>query len=582
MSSCMGRSPEEMEGLTAGLAARHPDRHADETARPTATLAEVDIRHELATRPPRRPDGESLDRALAALAVQMTENPRSMLQKLVEAALDLCKADTAGISLLEGDVFRWESVAGAFASYRDGTMPRAASPCGVCIDENVTQLMHRPDRHFPALRAEPRFIEVLLIPFRAQGRPVGTVWIVSHTDQRNFDREDERVVLTLAQFASAGWQLWNAIEAAEEANHRKDEFVATVAHELRNPLAAICNAAQVLQEVDTAGHATAVQVVVRQSRHLARVAHDLFDLSRIGRDRLELQTRLVELQTVVAAAVETAQAQIGRRGHALSVELPGAPVWLMGDPDRLAQLVANLLDNAAKYTPVGGQIWVSARLDDDRIEISVRDTGIGIPAQELGNIFDLFTQLESSVGGLGLGLALVRDLAERHGGGVEATSEGPGMGSQFTVRLPGLPAPLTLPPPEVLKTARVPNPRRLLIVEDHPDAAESLALILRCDDHEVRIAHDGPAALQALKKFKPDVVLLDVGLPGMDGYEVARRMREEALESNLTIIALSGSGQAEDHSQSTQAGFDTHLVKPVHPNLLRSMLAAQTPILSSI
>jgi signal transduction histidine kinase/ActR/RegA family two-component response regulator len=578
----MGRSPEEMEGLTAGLAARHPDRHADETARPTATLAEVDIRHELATRPPRRPDGESLDRALAALAVQMTENPRSMLQKLVEAALDLCKADTAGISLLEGDVFRWESVAGAFASYRDGTMPRAASPCGVCIDENVTQLMHRPDRHFPALRAEPRFIEVLLIPFRAQGRPVGTVWIVSHTDQRKFDREDERVVLTLAQFASAGWQLWNAIEAAEEANHRKDEFVATVAHELRNPLAAICNAAQVLQEVDTAGHATAVQVVVRQSRHLARVAHDLFDLSRIGRDRLELQTRLVELQTVVAAAVETAQAQIGRRGHALSVELPGAPVWLMGDPDRLAQLVANLLDNAAKYTPVGGQIWVSARLDDDRIEISVRDTGIGIPAQELGNIFDLFTQLESSVGGLGLGLALVRDLAERHGGGVEATSEGPGMGSQFTVRLPGLPAPLTLPPPEVLKTARVPNPRRLLIVEDHPDAAESLALILRCDDHEVRIAHDGPAALQALKKFKPDVVLLDVGLPGMDGYEVARRMREEALESNLTIIALSGSGQAEDHSQSTQAGFDTHLVKPVHPNLLRSMLAAQTPILSSI
>jgi signal transduction histidine kinase len=575
----MGRSPAEREGLTVGLAARDPDRHADETARPTATLAEVDIRHELATRPPRRPDGEGLDRALAALAVQMTENPRSMLQKLVEAALDLCKADTAGISLLEGDVFRWESVAGVFASYRDGTMPRAASPCGVCIDENVTQLMHRPDRHFPALRTEPRFIEVLLIPFRAQGRPVGTVWIVSHTDQRNFDREDERVVLTLAQFASAGWQLWNALEAAEEANHRKDEFVATVAHELRNPLAALCSAAQVLQQLDTAGHAAAVQVVVRQSRHLARVANDLLDLSRIGRDKLELQTGLVELQAAVAAAVETAQAQIGCRGQTLSVELPGAPVWLMGDPVRLAQLVANLLDNAAKYTPVGGQIWVSARLDDDRIEISVRDTGIGIPAQELGNIFGLFTQLESSAGGLGLGLALVRDLAERHGGSVEATSEGPGMGSQFTVRLPGLPAPLTLPP-VVLKTARVPKPRRLLIVEDHPDVAESLALILRCDDHEVRIAHDGPAALQVLKKFKPEVVLLDVGLPGMDGYEVARRMREEAPESNLTIIALSGSDQ--DHSQSTQAGFDTHLVKPVHPNLLRSMLAAQTPILSSI
>ena len=567
--------------MTAGPA-REPVRHADESAGPTATLAEVDIRSELSTRPPRLPDSEGLDRALAILAGEMTENPRSMLQKLVETALELCKADTAGISLLEGDVFRWESVAGAFASYRDGTMPRAASPCGVCIEENVTQLMHLPDRHFPALRAEPRFVEAMLIPFQAHGRPVGTVWIVSHTDERKFDREDQRVVRTLAQFASAGWQLWNALEAAEEANHRKDEFVAMVGHELRNPLAAICNAAHILQEVDTAGHATAVQVVARQSLHLARVAHDLLDLSRMGRDKMELQIGPVELQTAVAAAVETAQAQLGRRGQTLSVELPGAPMWLMGDAVRLAQLLSNLLDNAAKYTPAGGQIWVSARSADGRIEISVRDTGIGIPADKLGTVFDLFTQLDSSAGGLGLGLALVRDLAERHGGSVEATSEGPGMGSQFTVRLPGLPAPHTPPPPAVLKTARIPNPRRLLIVEDHPDVAESLALILRCDDHEVRIAHDGPAALQVLNKFKPDVVLLDVGLPGMDGYQVARRMREEAPESNLTIIALSGYGQAEDHSQSMQAGCDAHLVKPVHPNVLRGMLGAETLILSSI
>ena len=205
-------------------------------------------------------------------------------------------ADTAGLSLLEGDVFRWEAVAGVFASYRDGTMPRAASPCGVCIDENVTQLMHLPDRHFPALRAEPRFVEALLIPFQVRGRPVGTVWIVSHTDARKFDREDERVVRTLAQFAAAGWQLWNALEAAEEANRRKDEFVAMVGHELRNPLAAICNAAHILQEADTAGHATAVQVVARQSQHLARVAHDLLDLSRIGRDSM---TGPIELPTVL-------------------------------------------------------------------------------------------------------------------------------------------------------------------------------------------------------------------------------------------------------------------------------------------
>jgi signal transduction histidine kinase/ActR/RegA family two-component response regulator len=561
---------------------RGPVRHADELAGPTATLAEVDIRSELAARPSRLPDSEGLDHALAVLAREMTENPRSMLQRLVETALVLCRADTAGLSLLEGDVFRWEAVAGAFASYRDGTMPRAASPCGVCIDQNVTQLMHLPDRCFPALRAEPRFVEALLIPFQVRGRPVGTVWVVSHTDERKFDREDERVVRTLAQFAAAGWQLWNALETAEEASRRKDEFVAMVGHELRNPLAAICNAAHILQGLDTAGHATAVQVVARQSQHLTRVAHDLLDLSRIGRNKLALQVGPVELQTVVAAAVETAQSEIARRGQTLSVQLPGTPMWLMGDVVRLSQLVANLLDNAAKYTPAGGQIWVSARTAAGRIEIAVRDTGIGIPADKLGAVFDLFAQLDSSAGGLGLGLALVRDLAERHGGSVEATSEGPGLGSQFTVRLPALPAPPTIPPPSpaVLKTAKMPNPRRLLIVEDHPDVAESLALILQCDDHEVRIAHDGPAALKALAKFRPDVVLLDVGLPGMDGYQVARRMREEALESKLTIIALSGYGQTEDHSQSMQAGCDAHLVKPVHPNVLRSLLGAEMSSMS--
>lgn len=559
-----------------------PVRQMDVSAGPTATLVEVDIRSELSSRPPRLPDSDGLDQALAGLAREMTENPRSMLQRLVETALHLCRADTAGLSLLEEEVFRWEAVAGEFASYRDGTMPRAASPCGVCIDENVTQLMYLPDRHFPALRAKPRFVEALLIPFQVRGRPVGTVWVVSHTEARKFDREDERVVRTLAQFAAAGWQLWNALEAAEEANHRKDDFVAMVGHELRNPLAAICNAAHILQEADPAGHAAAVQVVARQSQHLARVAHDLLDLSRIGRHKLVLQTGPVELQTVVAAAVETAQCLIARRGQTLSVELPGAPMWLMGDAVRLSQMLSNLLDNAAKYTPAGGQIWISARTIAGRIEIAVRDTGIGIPADKLAAVFDLFAQLDSSAGGLGLGLALVRDLAERHGGTVEATSVGPGMGSQFTVRLPGLPAPPTTSPPSpaILKPTRTPNPRRLLIVEDHPDVAESLALILRCDDHEVRIAHDGPAALQALTRFKPDVVLLDVGLPGMDGYQVARQMREEVLESKLTIIALSGYGQTDDHSQSMQAGCDAHLVKPVHPNVLRSMLGAEIPSLS--
>jgi signal transduction histidine kinase/CheY-like chemotaxis protein len=562
---------------------RHePVRHTDESGGATATFEEVDIRSELSTRPDRPPDSEGLDRALAELATEMAENPRSMLQRLVEAAVDLCKADTAGISLLEGDVFRWEAVAGVFASYRDGTMPRAASPCGVCIDENVTQLMHLPDRHFPALRAEPRFVEALLIPFQVHGRPVGTVWIVSHTEERKFGREDERVVRRLAQFASAGWQLWNALEAAQEANQRKDEFLAMVGHELRNPLAAIRNATHILQGVDKAGHATALNVVARQSRHLVRIADDLLDLSRIERGTLKLQRGPVEIHAVVAAAAEAAQSQLERRGQTLTVELPSALMWLSGDAVRLAQLLSNLLDNAAKYTPEGGQIWVTARAADDQIEISVRDTGMGIPADRLQAVFDMFTQVEPSAEGLGIGLALVRTLAELHGGSVEASSEGNGRGSQFTVRLPSLQAASAAPPKVLGKTPTTPNPRRLLIVEDHADVAESLAMILEEDDHAVRIAPDGPTALQALTEFKPDVVLLDVGLPGMDGYQVARRMREETPVSSLTIIALSGFGETEDFRQSKAAGCDAHLVKPVHPNVLRKLLGTAPPIMSSI
>ena len=562
---------------------RHgPLRHTDESGEATATFEEVDIRSELSTRPDRPPDAEGLDRALAELATEMAENPRSMLQRLVEAAVDLCKADTAGISLLEGDVFRWEAVAGVFASYRDGTMPRAASPCGVCIDQNVTQLMHLPDRHFPALRAEPRFVEALLIPFQVHGRPVGTVWIVSHTDERKFAREDERVVRRLAQFASAGWQLWNALEAAQEANHRKDEFLAMVGHELRSPLAAIRNATHILQGVDKAGHATALNVVARQSRHLVRIADDLLDLSSIERGTLKLQRGPVEIHAVVAAAVEAAQSQLERRGQTLTVELPSALMWLSGDAVRLAQLLSNLLDNAAKYTPEGGQIWVTTRAVDDQIEISVRDTGMGIPADRLQAVFDMFTQVEPSAEGLGIGLALVRTLAELHGGSVEASSEGNGRGSQFTVRLPSLQAATAAPTKVLGKMPTTPNPRRLLIVEDHADVAESLAMILEEDDHAVRIAQDGPAALQALTEFKPHVVLLDVGLPGMDGYQVARRMREETPVSSLTIIALSGFGETEDFRRSKQAGCDAHLVKPVPPDVLRKLLGATPPIMASM
>lgn len=420
-------------------------RGTNPTDVPRATLAEVDIRSELDARPLRAPNYEREHQAFAVLAAEMADNPRNMLQKLVEVAVDLCGAHTAGLSLLDGDVFRWEAVAGVFACARESTMPRDQCPCGICIDRDATQLMHLPDRCFPALYAEPRFVEALLIPFHDHAKPVGTVWVVSHSPERKFDREDERIVRVLAEFASAGWQLWKAYDAAAEANRRKDAFLATLGHELRNPLAALTMATSILEQRvtqdDRAVHA--IEVIARQCRHVARLANDLLDTGRISSGKLQLDVKLVDLWTVVSEAVEISRPKIEHRGLQLTVDLGDTPVWVKGDPVRLAQMFGNLIDNATKYTPPGGRIAIAGAVDSSEVGISISDTGSGIPGDQLHRIFEPFTQLreslESSEGGLGLGLSLVRSLAELHGGAVSAQSRGPGQGSCFTVRLPVLP-----------------------------------------------------------------------------------------------------------------------------------------------
>jgi signal transduction histidine kinase len=338
-------------------------------------------------------------------------------------------------------VFRWEAVAGVFAAHRNGTMPRGASPCGVCIDRDATQFMHLADRCFPALRAEPRFVDALLIPFHIGGQPAGTVWIVAHSDARKFDRGDERVMRTLSEFASAGWQLWKAREQAEQISQRKDEFLAQLGHELRNPLSAIVAATALLNATGAATDSTgrrALGVVARQVQHVTRLAGDLLDLSRINQGKLDLQKHLVELKAALEDAIETNRALIERRGQQLSLELPAEPIWFEADSVRLRQILTNLLENATKYTPERGQILVKAARDGAQACISIKDTGIGIPAERLEDVFDLFKQVgsDNAGGGLGIGLTLVRSLAEMHGGSVIATSEGIGKGSEFIVRLP--------------------------------------------------------------------------------------------------------------------------------------------------
>jgi signal transduction histidine kinase len=417
----------------------------DDPVRAAVTLQDVDIRAELPSRPCRRRDYESEHRALAALAQEMTENPRNMLQKLVETAIELCHAETAGISLLEAqdgeEVFRWEALAGVFASYRNKRMPRDASPCGVCIDENRTQLMYMADRLFPALLTEPRVVEALLIPFQIHGEPVGTVWVVSHTEGRQFDREDERIMLVLAQFAAAAWQLWKAVERSDEANLRKDQFLAMLSHELRTPLSAIAGAAHVVQTHNGNNDKLirAAEILSRQTRYLSGLVEDLLDVSRIGAGKFELHKTFIELRLVIDQAVETVRERIAQHRHRLIVTVPEEAIHLEADFVRLTQLLVNLLENAIKYTPDEGRIWLAAELSGQEVRIKVRDNGIGIPKDKLTAVFDLFTQLggeDRSEGGLGLGLRLVQTLAELHGGTADATSEGPGKGSEFTVTLP--------------------------------------------------------------------------------------------------------------------------------------------------
>jgi signal transduction histidine kinase len=372
-----------------------------------------------------------------------------------------------------------------------------------------------------------------------------------------------------------------AVEAAlRETDRRKDEFLATLAHELRNPLAPISNALDLLRR--TNGNSELAQrardMMERQVRLMVRLIDDLLEISRVTRGKLELRKERVEIAAVIQNAIESASPAIERRRHTLITTFGGAPIYLEADPARLPQVFANLLDNAAKYTETGGRIHLSVERQGAEVVVTVRDNGIGIPAHHLPRIFEMFSQvnpaLERTQGGLGIGLALVKGLVELHEGAVEARSGGPGMGSEFVVRLPAA----DQRPDAIQKTAASDRhggapKRRVLIVDDNRDAATSLAMILELMGHEVETAHDGAAALEAAAAFRPDVILLDIGLPKLNGYEVARAIRRQTWGEQLILIAVTGWGQEEDKRRALQAGCNYHLTKPIDPDGLEALLA---------
>jgi PAS domain S-box-containing protein len=369
-------------------------------------------------------------------------------------------------------------------------------------------------------------------------------------------------------------------EELADANRRKDEFLAMLGHELRNPLAPVLNAVQIIQQEggDRPAVKQAAAMIDRQLRRIVRLVDDLLDVSRITKGKIQLRPRREQLGAIVTHALESVRPLIESRKHELSLALPAEAVWLDADPDRLEQVLANLLNNAAKYTEPGGHIRLSVEREGQQAVVRVKDTGIGIRSDMLPRIFDLFVQsdraLDRAQGGLGIGLTLVRKLVEMHGGTAEGFSDGVGKGSEFVVRLPVVPEVTGLPPEAVPEPARPQGGSlRVLVVDDNVDTADSLAMLLRFYGHEVRAVHTGPRALQAARADAPDVILLDIGLPGMDGYEVARRLREQQGSGKVRLIAMTGYGQEADRRRSQDAGFDHHLVKPVDPARLQELLS---------
>lgn len=365
-------------------------------------------------------------------------------------------------------------------------------------------------------------------------------------------------------------------EALREADRQKDDFLATLAHELRNPLAPLRSSVDLLRAMPGNTPDAVVDIVERQVEYLVRLADDLFESSRIRRGAYDLRTERLPLGDVLREAVEASRPLIEMAGHVLDVRVPEEPLWIDGDRLRLAQIFANLLNNAVRYTPNPGRIVMEAARIDSHVDVRVTDTGVGIPAEAMPKLFAMFGRYHHGEGrdaaGLGIGLALAKQLAEMHGGSIEAQSEGRGKGSTFIVRLP-LAASVHEAPPTLPSDERSIEGRRVMIVEDDPDTAESLKLILEANGADVRVASSGPKALAAFASFAPEAVLLDIGLPGMDGYEVARRLRAEFPEQPALLVALTGWGRTEDVERARDAGFDEHLVKPVDIVALRRLLS---------
>ena len=416
---------------------------------------------------------------------------------------------------------------------------------------------------------------VISVPLRIRERTIGVMSFVAEGNRR-YTEQDLKFAENIAYRTATAVDNAQLFYAVKEASRQKDEFLAMLAHELRNPLAAIRYAGALGQMTPGESMHELFEIIDRQTQNLAHLIEDLLDVSRISRNKVTLRKEPVDVAAIVHRAVATVRPVLEEKRHELVLDVAEQPMAIFADPTRAEQIVANLLTNAAKYTPEAGRVTVRAHPDGSDAVIQVIDTGVGLPPEMLARVFDLFAQADSSLdraqGGLGIGLTVARKLAEMHGGTIAAFSEGIGQGARFTVRLPMCEIPREAEPPSPFeRLANRPGKLRILVVDDNRDTAVSGALMLRTLGHEVKTAFDGPTALEMARSFKPQALLLDIGLPGMTGYEVAQKLREEGFQEQ-TIVAVSGYGQPEDRRRSREAGFDHHLVKPVDRDTLLAVL----------
>lgn len=410
--------------------------------------------------------------------------------------------------------------------------------------------------------------------------PAGVLLQVTDTTQATHFRKTSVAMNEALMISAAKLHELAEMQASLQA---RDRFIAVLSHEIRNPLNALSTGIRILKVAgdDKEAAESCVDIMERQVKQMGRLVDDLLDISRIATGKLEVSREVVDVGSIVRDAVDAGRGILERGDHKLSIDLPSGPMLVSADPARLTQVLLNLLSNAAKFSEPGGPIELAARPSGDEILISIRDQGIGIPADRLPRIFELFEQVDAewkrSKGGLGIGLALVRKFVELHDGRVEAHSEGPGKGSEFIVRLPAAEAGDTQDAPARSGAHATVRGRRVLVVEDNLDAARSLSALLQIMRHEVRVAHDGNEGLAVAAAFRPEVILMDLGMPVMDGYETARRIRAQAWGKQPLIIALTGWGNAEDRLRTREAGFDEHLVKPVDVDDLMAMLAEHAP-----